>query len=142
MAINLRLPAMPLEKPTLWMTVRLWSEQDNIKAAKPRIMRRLIVFFLPLAQGGNSEAARFVGLMKLTGKGTARDTKSARQWLSIAAQGDKVAFVCSTNTNHFFKASALGHYLFSEKEVHYGSYTGSVASDGTLGVGANHAKML
>tara|TARA_B100000925_G_scaffold163524_1_gene122957 strand:- start:6128 stop:7501 length:1374 start_codon:yes stop_codon:yes gene_type:complete len=48
--------------------------------------------FLPLAQGGNSEAARFVGLMKLTGKGTARDTKSARQWLSIAAQkGDQVA---------------------------------------------------
>ena len=48
--------------------------------------------FLPLAQGGNAEAARFVGLMKLTGKGTARDTTSARQWLSIAAQkGDRVA---------------------------------------------------
>lgn len=48
--------------------------------------------FMPLAQGGNSEAARFVGLMKLTGKGTDKDLSSAKEWLSMAAQkGDKIA---------------------------------------------------
>ena len=47
---------------------------------------------MPLAQGGNSEAARFVGLMKLTGKGTDKDLSSAKEWLSMAAQkGDKIA---------------------------------------------------
>ena len=48
--------------------------------------------FLPLAKSGNAEAARFVGLMKLTGKGTNKDINEARQWLSVAAQkGDKIA---------------------------------------------------
>lgn len=48
--------------------------------------------FLPLAKGGNAEASRFIGLMKLTGKGTGKDISSARQWLSVAAQkGDKTA---------------------------------------------------
>ena len=85
---------MPLEKPMLRMTVRLWNEQDNITQAwaKTKDYETAYRLFLPLAQGGNSEAARFVGLMKLTGQGTARDTKSARQWLSIAAQkGDQVS---------------------------------------------------
>ena len=41
---------------------------------------------LPLAQGGYPEAARLVGLMKLSGKGTAKSPKEAKQWLSVAAQ--------------------------------------------------------
>ncbi len=41
---------------------------------------------LPLAQGGYAEAARLVGLMKLSGKGTAKNPKEAKQWLSVAAQ--------------------------------------------------------
>ncbi len=48
--------------------------------------------FFPLAQGGNAEAARFVGLMKLSGKGTVRDLTLAKEWLSVASQkGDRVA---------------------------------------------------
>ena len=48
--------------------------------------------FLPLARGGNAEAARFVGLMKFSGKGTTKDMNEARQWLSVAAQkGDPTA---------------------------------------------------
>jgi len=48
--------------------------------------------FLPLARGGNPVAARFVGLMALTGKGAKRDPAIAKEWLSVAAQkGDKTA---------------------------------------------------
>ncbi len=48
--------------------------------------------FFPLAQGGNAEAARFVGIMKLSGKGTDKNLKIAKEWLSVAAQkGDKPA---------------------------------------------------
>ena len=48
--------------------------------------------FIPLARGGNAEAARFVGLMKLSGKGTEKDLNLAKEWLSVAAQkGDKTA---------------------------------------------------
>jgi TPR repeat protein len=48
--------------------------------------------FFPLAQGGNAEAARFIGLMKLGGKGTIKDIKLAKEWLSVASQkGDKIA---------------------------------------------------
>ena len=48
--------------------------------------------FLPLAEGGNAEAARYVGLMKFSGKGTNKSIDDARQWLSVAAQkGDRVA---------------------------------------------------
>ena len=47
---------------------------------------------LPLAKGGYAEAARLVGLMKLSGKGTEKNPKDAKQWLSVAAQkGDEVA---------------------------------------------------
>ena len=47
---------------------------------------------LPLAKGGYPEAARLVGLMKLSGKGTEKNPKDAKQWLSVAAQkGDGVA---------------------------------------------------
>ena len=39
-----------------------------------------------------AEAARLVGLMKLSGKGTEKNPKDAKQWLSVAAQkGDGVA---------------------------------------------------
>lgn len=48
--------------------------------------------FKPLAQGGNAEAARFIGLMKLSGKGTDKNLKLAKEWLSVASQkGDKIA---------------------------------------------------
>ena len=47
---------------------------------------------MPLAEGGNAEAARYVGMMKFSGKGTSKDLNAARQWLSVAAQkGDSVA---------------------------------------------------
>jgi len=47
---------------------------------------------LPLAKEGYPEAARLVGLMKLSGKGTEKDSKDAEQWLSVAAQkGDGAA---------------------------------------------------
>jgi TPR repeat protein len=47
---------------------------------------------LPLAKGGYPEAARLVGLMKLSGKGTGKNPKDAKQWLSVAAQkGDGIA---------------------------------------------------
>lgn len=59
------------------------ERQDYIKA---------FTLFFPLAQGGNAEAARFVGLMKLSGKGTDKDLEIAKEWLSVAAQkGDKTA---------------------------------------------------
>ena len=48
--------------------------------------------FFPLAQGGNAEAARFIGLMKLGGKGTEKNLKLAKEWLSVASQkGDKIS---------------------------------------------------
>jgi len=48
--------------------------------------------FFPLAQSGNAEAARFVGLMNLSGKGTKKDLNLAKQWLSVASQkGDEIA---------------------------------------------------
>ena len=47
---------------------------------------------LPLAKGGYPEAARLVGLMKLSGKGTKKNPADAKQWLSIASQkGDLTA---------------------------------------------------
>ena len=47
---------------------------------------------LPLAKGGYPEAARMVGLMKLSGRGTNKNTADAKQWLSVAAQkGDESA---------------------------------------------------
>ena len=59
---------------------------------RPKNYEKAYELFHPLAQGGHPEASRFVGLMKLTGKGTARDIEAARQWLSVAAQkGDQQA---------------------------------------------------
>ena len=51
--------------------------------------------FLSLAQEGNPEAARYVGIMKFSGKGTAKSISDARQWLSVAAQ--KRGFACQTD---------------------------------------------
>ena len=48
--------------------------------------------FWPLANSGNAEAARYVGLMKLSGKGTTKSLQEAKQWLSVAAQkGDELS---------------------------------------------------
>lgn len=58
----------------------------------PQDYARAYELFLPLAKGGNPVAARFVGLMVLTGKGTKRAPSVAKEWLSVAAQkGDKTA---------------------------------------------------
>jgi TPR repeat protein len=58
----------------------------------PQDYARAYALFLPLAKGGNPIAARFVGLMMLTGKGTRRDPAVAKEWLSVAAQkGDQTA---------------------------------------------------
>ena len=48
--------------------------------------------FWPLANSGNAEAARYVGLMKFSGKGTVKSLQEAKQWLSVAAQkGDELS---------------------------------------------------
>ena len=48
--------------------------------------------FWPLANSGNAEAARYVGLMKFSGKGTTKSLQEAKQWLSVAAQkGDELS---------------------------------------------------
>jgi TPR repeat protein len=53
---------------------------------------KAFAMFYPLAKSGNAEAARFIGLMKFSGKGTNKNIKEARQWLSVASQkGDKPA---------------------------------------------------
>ncbi len=53
---------------------------------------KAFALFYPLAKSGNAEAARFVGLMKFSGKGTIKNIREARQWLSVASQkGDKPA---------------------------------------------------
>ena len=53
---------------------------------------KAFALFYPLAKSGNAEAARFVGLMKFSGKGTNKNIKEARQWLSVASQkGDMSA---------------------------------------------------
>ena len=58
----------------------------------PQDYARAYALFHPLAKGGNPTAARFVGLMTLTGKGTRRDPAVAKEWLSVAAQkGDQTA---------------------------------------------------
>jgi TPR repeat protein len=60
--------------------------------------------FYPLAQGGNPEAARFVGLMYLSGKGKSKDLKLAKQWLSVAAQkGDKSSIKLLDSYRSLFK---------------------------------------
>ena len=51
-----------------------------------RDYRNAYELFFPLAQGGNAEAAYFIGLMKLSGKGTEKDLNLAKEWLSVASQ--------------------------------------------------------
>ena len=59
---------------------------------KPKDYEKAFNLFLPLAKGGYPEAARMVGLMKLSGRGTNKNTADAKQWLSVAAQkGDESA---------------------------------------------------
>ena len=58
----------------------------------PQDYSKAYALFHPLARGGNPIAARFIGLMTLTGKGTKRDPALAKEWLSVAAQkGDETA---------------------------------------------------
>ena len=60
--------------------------------------------FLPLASSGNGEAARFVGLMNLSGKGTDKNLDLAKEWLSVAAQkGDKTAQKLLDTYSNLFK---------------------------------------
>ena len=76
------------------------NDEDRLEEAKKsytgvglkKDYSRAFSLFLPMAKGGNAEAARFVGLMKFSGKGTSKNIKEARQWLSVAAQkGDSTA---------------------------------------------------
>ena len=67
----------------------------------PQDYGRAYELFLPLAKGGNPVAARFVGLMALTGKGTKRDPAVAKQWLSVSAQKEiKPRNGCWTAISH------------------------------------------
>ncbi len=59
---------------------------------KTKDYEKAFSMLLPLAKEGYAEAARLVGLMKLSGKGTKKNSSDAKQWLSIAAQkGDQAA---------------------------------------------------
>lgn len=70
----------------------------------PRDYEKAYQLFLPIAKGGNPEACRFIGLMKLTGKGTPKNPSSAKQWLSLASQkGDKVAARMLSEYSALFK---------------------------------------
>ena len=53
---------------------------------------RALELFSPLANKGNAEAARFLGLMFLTGRGCEKDIPKAENWLRQASNaGDKTA---------------------------------------------------
>jgi uncharacterized protein len=59
---------------------------------RPKNYEKAYSMLLPLAKDGYPEAARLVGLMKLSGRGIEKNPKDAKQWLSVAAQkGDEVA---------------------------------------------------
>jgi TPR repeat protein len=53
---------------------------------KPKNYGTAYKMLFPLAKAGNAEASRYIGLMKLTGKGTEKNPKEAKEWLSAAAQ--------------------------------------------------------
>jgi TPR repeat protein len=81
-------------------SVHVSNDEDMLSLAKKlytgvgsdRDYERAYSIFLPLAQGGNAEAARYVGIMKFAGRGSEKSIKEARQWLSVAAQkGDEAA---------------------------------------------------
>ena len=58
----------------------------------PQDYERAITLFSSLAQKGNAEAARYFGLMLLTGRGCEKDIPKAESWLRQAsASGDKTA---------------------------------------------------
>jgi TPR repeat protein len=58
----------------------------------PQDYERALPLFRSLARGGNAEAARFLGLMLLTGRGCEKDVPKAESWLRQAsASGDKTA---------------------------------------------------
>ena len=58
----------------------------------PQDYERALSLFSSLARKGNAEAARFLGLMLLTGRGCEKDIPKAENWLRQAsASGDKTA---------------------------------------------------
>lgn len=71
-----------------------FTDKDRLEKARRfytgvgemRDYRNAYELFFPLAQGGNAEAAYFIGLMKLSGKGTEKDLNLAKEWLSVASQ--------------------------------------------------------
>jgi len=59
---------------------------------RPRDYGIAFSMLLPLAREGSPEASRLVGMMKLTGKGTTKDSKEAKEWfLQAANNGDGLA---------------------------------------------------
>ena len=71
-----------------------------------RDYERAYSIFLPLAQGGNAEAARYVGIMKFAGRGCEKSIKEARQWLSVAARKEmKLRCKCWKNIDRCFSDS-------------------------------------
>ena len=58
----------------------------------PQDYERALSLFSSLARKGNAEAARFLGLMLLTGRGCEKDIPKAENWLRQASTaGDKTA---------------------------------------------------
>ena len=58
----------------------------------PQDYERALSLFSSLAHKGNAEAARYLGLMLLTGRGCEKDIPKAEKWLrQSSASGDKTA---------------------------------------------------
>ena len=80
--------------------VSIKTDADRLEDARkyyagvgvPQDYERAITLFSSLAQKGNAEAARYFGLMLLTGRGCEKDIPKAESWLRQAsASGDKTA---------------------------------------------------
>ncbi len=81
-------------------TVRNDTDTIKVQEAKkyytgtgvPQDYRRAFALFSPLAQKGNAAAARYLGLMLLTGRGCEKNIAQAKQWLErSSSKGDAEA---------------------------------------------------
>jgi len=90
--IELRTTGDPLARPSMGDHERIQLARKYYTGiGKNKDYEKAFELLLPLAKGGYPEAARMVGLMKLSGKGTPKSPQEAKQWLSVAAQKGDVS---------------------------------------------------